>query len=56
VLAPDLPQVPPYLGARTYPVADELLDDPEALKKLLLAMSEVLSLPEPKKPRGAHRE
>ena len=35
-LAPDLPQRPPYPGAKDYPVADELLDDGERLRELLL--------------------
>lgn len=50
-LAPDLPQGPPYPGAKDYPVADELLDEPDALRELLLATSTVLPLPKPKKPR-----
>ncbi len=48
-LAPDLPQSRPYPGAKMHPVADELLDDPEALRELLLATSAVLPLPKPKK-------
>ena len=54
-LAAGLPQRPPYPGAKIYPVADELLDDPEALRELLLATSDVLPLPKPRKqkrPRG----
>ena len=51
-LAPDLPQSPPYPGAKEYPVADELLDDSEALRKLLLATSAALPLPKPKKQRS----
>ena len=47
-LAPDLPQRPPYPGARMYPVADELLDDSEAFRELLLATSAVLPLRKPK--------
>lgn len=31
-LRPELPQRPPYPGARDYPVADELLDDADALR------------------------
>lgn len=50
-LAPDLPQGSPYPGAKLYPVADELLDDSGALRKLLLATSAVLPLPKPKKQR-----
>ena len=36
-LVQDLPARPPYPGAKLYPVADELLDDPERLQELLLA-------------------
>ena len=50
-LAPDLPQKPPYPGAKPYPVADELLDDSEALRKLLLSTSAALPLPKPRKQR-----
>lgn len=35
-LAPDLPQRPPYPGAKNYPVADELLDDADALRRLIM--------------------
>lgn len=50
-LAPDLPQTAPYPGAKVHPVADELLDDSEALRKLLLATSLALPLPKPRKQR-----
>ena len=50
-LAPQLPQRPPYPGAKDYPVADELLDDPERLRALLLATAEAMPTPKPKKPR-----
>jgi TfoX/Sxy family transcriptional regulator of competence genes len=36
-LVKDLPARPPYPGAKLYPVADELLDDPERLQDLLVA-------------------
>jgi TfoX/Sxy family transcriptional regulator of competence genes len=48
-LAPDLPQGPPYPGAKDYPIADELLDEPEALRRLLLETAAVMPLPKPKK-------
>ncbi len=35
-LVTDLPKRPPYPGAKLYPVADELLDDPDRLRELLL--------------------
>lgn len=49
-LTPNLPQSAPYPGARPFPVADELLDDSEVLRKLLLGTSAALPLPKPKKP------
>lgn len=41
-LVKGLPQRPPYPGAKRYPVADELLDDPERLQALLLATWEAV--------------
>lgn len=52
-LAPDLPQRPPYPGAKDYPVADELLDDADALHRLLLETAALMPEPKPKKPRKA---
>lgn len=49
-LAPGLPQRPPYLGARDYPVADELLDDSDTIRKLMLATAELMPVPRPRKP------
>lgn len=46
-----LPQRPPYPGAKDYPVADELLDDGDALRALLLATH--AALPPPKPPKQA---
>jgi len=48
-LAPDLPQGPPYPGAKNYPIADELLDDPAALRRLIEQTAELMPLPKPKK-------
>ena len=48
-LAPDLPQGPPYPGAKDYPIADELLDDPELLHRLIEATAALMPLPKPKK-------
>ena len=48
-----LPQRPPYPGAKPYPVADELLDDSEALKALLLETAKDLPEPKIKKPKPA---
>jgi TfoX/Sxy family transcriptional regulator of competence genes len=50
-LAPDLPQRPPYPGAKDYPVADELLDDSDALRRLLVETAALMPVPKPKKPR-----
>jgi len=47
-----LPQRPPYPGAKPYPVADELLDDSEALKALLVRTAQDLPAPKPKKPKA----
>lgn len=52
-LAPDLPQRPPYPGAKNYPVADELLDDPQMLRRLLLETATLMPLPKPKLPKKA---
>ena len=52
-LAPGLPRRLPYPGAKDFPVADELLDDPDALRELLLATSALLPLPKPKVPGRA---
>lgn len=53
-LAPGLPQAPPYSGAKDYPVADELLDDGQALRALMLASADALPAPKPKAP-AKHR-
>jgi TfoX/Sxy family transcriptional regulator of competence genes len=50
-LAPDLPQGPPYPGAKDYPIADEFLDDPEALRRLLIETGNLMPLPKEKKAR-----
>lgn len=52
-LAPDLPARPPYPGAKDYPVLDELLDDPDALRRILRATADALPAPKPKSPRRA---
>lgn len=50
-LAPDLPQRPPYPGAKNYPVADELLDDSDALRRIFIESAAVL--PEPRLKKAA---
>ena len=52
-LAPELPQGPPYPGAKPYPVADALLDEPDRLRALLLATALLMAPPKPKKPGKA---
>ena len=52
-LAPDLPQRPPYPGAKDYPVADELLDDGERLRELLLETAVLMPAPKVKKAKAA---
>jgi len=48
-LVPDVPQRPPYPGAKLYPVIDELLDEPELLRQLFLASAKVLPVGKAKK-------
>jgi TfoX/Sxy family transcriptional regulator of competence genes len=55
-LAPGLPERPPYPGAKDFPVADELLDDTDLLRELLLATSAALPMPKPKRPRRTRAE
>ena len=50
-LTDPLPKRPPYPGAKPYPVADELLDDGDALRALLVATEAALPAPKPKKAR-----
>ena len=50
----ELPTRAPYPGAKPYPVADELLDTPEILMRVLLDMA--ASLPEPKPKRSNKRK
>ncbi|MEH6433702.1 TfoX/Sxy family protein [Massilia sp. DD77] len=52
-LAPRLPKGPPYPGAKDYPIADELLDDPEALQRLILETAALMPPPKAKKPPKA---
>ena len=50
-----LPQRPPYPGAKPYPVADELLDDSDALKSLLVRTAQALPAPKPGKSKAASK-
>lgn len=49
-LAPDLPMGSPYPQAKDVPIADQLLDDPDALRRLILATAELMPPPKEKKP------
>ncbi len=52
-LTAELPKRPPYPGAKPYPVADELLDDGDALKALLQQTAAAMPAPRPKpKPKA----
>jgi TfoX/Sxy family transcriptional regulator of competence genes len=50
-LAPWLPSRPPYPGAKDYPVADELLDDADALRRLVEETAALMPMPKPARPR-----
>ena len=52
-LALDLPQRPPYPGAKDYPVADELLDDSDSIRRLIIETASLMPAPKPRKPRNA---
>lgn len=52
-LASGLPLRPPYPGAKNYPVADELLDDADAVRRLIVETAALMPLPKPKVPRKA---
>ena len=49
-LAPGLPNGPPYPQAKDCPIADELLDDPEALRRLSLETAALMPPPKARKP------
>lgn len=55
-LAPELPQRPPYPGAKDYPVADELLDDSDMIRKLILETAALMPAPKVKKPASSGRK
>jgi TfoX/Sxy family transcriptional regulator of competence genes len=48
-LAVELPRRPPYPGAKDYPVADELLDDSDLIRQLILDTAALMPVPKPKK-------
>ena len=51
-LLPDLPRQELFPGSKPYALADELLDDSECLRALLLALERALPEPKPKPKRG----
>ena len=55
-LTAGLPERPPYPGAKLYPVADELLDDSESLRELLLATEKAMPEPEPRASKRRRRK
>ena len=52
-LLPDPQMAPPYPGAKPHIQADMLLDDPDALAALVLAVARDLPEPKPKAPKKA---
>ena len=50
--APGLPMRPPYPGAKDSPVADELLDDADALRALILQTASLMPPPKPGRRAG----
>lgn len=53
--APNLPQQPPYPGAKDYLVADELLDDSDRIRQLLLETAALMPAPKPKKSASSRK-
>lgn len=51
-LLPDLPRQELFPGSKPYALADELLDDPDRLRALLLALERALPEPKPKRPKA----
>lgn len=51
-LLPDLPRQELFPGSKPYALADELLDDPDRLRTLLLALERALPEPKPKRPKA----
>lgn len=55
-LTAGLPWRPPYPGAKDYPVADELLDDADALRRLIIATADALPAPKPRRAKQAAKK
>lgn len=54
-LSDSMPSRPPYPGAKPYLVLDEMLDDMESLREVLLATATVLPMPKAKEKKRASR-
>ena len=54
-MAPNLPQRPPYPGAKDYLVADELLDDSDLIRQLILETAALMPVPKPKKSASSRK-
>lgn len=54
-LAPGCPMLPPYPMAKPHPMANELLDEPQRLKRVLGAIADDLPPPKPKRARKARK-
>lgn len=50
-----LPRRPPYPGAKDYLVADELLDDAELIRQLMLETAVLLPAPKPRKSAASRK-
>ncbi|TWI06803.1 TfoX/Sxy family protein [Aerolutibacter ruishenii] len=50
-LVPECPMLPPYSMAKPHPMANELLDEPERLRQVLVAIEAELPAPKPKAKR-----
>ena len=49
-LAPECPMLPPYPMAKPHPMANALLDEPDLLRRVLLAIEAELPAPRPRAP------
>jgi TfoX/Sxy family transcriptional regulator of competence genes len=54
-LAGECPLLPPYPMAKPHPMANALLDDPDLLREVLVAIEAELPRPKPRAPSGAKR-
>lgn len=54
-LAPNCPMQPPYPMAKPHPMANALLDEPDLLRQVLLAIEAELPVPKPRAKRPKTR-